>query len=461
MKINRDNYEAYFLDYHEGQLSPDMVEEVLLFVEFNPDLSDVFHSYEAFTLANEEGIVFEKKSSLKKNEPFASSQINELNYEDFLVSETEGLLDDVERASLDEFIRLNPQFEKDRKLYSLVHLSTDNDCVYESKDQLKKKAIPVGLIDAESFDSFLARELEGDLNPDEKQQLATFMNHNPHLEHDRELYKHTILKADTNIVYENKNQLKQIVTVPIRRIIYYTLSAAASLALIMSVYFLLNRNDVPNRIAQKSNVKDNTGQQITQPVVPENQVATIKKETTVKPSDDNVPEAKSNITPSYTNIAVTYPAQEAIAMADRNKIEPIPNRSANEVASRQYVDPQFTFIRTSQMYMNEKLEFYYNLKLAEEIQYAQLNAKDKDPGKTIFKAITGKADGLFAANHNEPVKEEKKNLSLWTFAELGVKTFNTVTSSDLELNLRKDEEGKVVSYGLEGGFIDFQKDLKK
>ena len=85
MKINRDNYEAYFLDYHEGQLSPEMVQEVLWFVENNPEVQDIFNEFEAVSLVSDQDIVFEKKSALKKNEVHAASSIHELNYEEFSI----------------------------------------------------------------------------------------------------------------------------------------------------------------------------------------------------------------------------------------------------------------------------------------------------------------------------------------------------------------------------------------
>jgi hypothetical protein len=171
MKINRDNYEAYFLDYHEGQLSPEMVEEVLMFVEQHPDLKSVLDEFEAVSLVAPQDIVFEKKSSLKKNQVFATSQVNELNYEEYLLGETEGLLNAEQLASINEFISINPQFEKDRRLYALAHLAVEDEIVFEAKESLKQKAIPVGSINADTYETYMARELEGDLNQDEKIQL--------------------------------------------------------------------------------------------------------------------------------------------------------------------------------------------------------------------------------------------------------------------------------------------------
>jgi hypothetical protein len=462
MKINRENYEAYFLDFFEGQLSPEMVEEVLIFVEQNPDLNNIFNDFEAVTLDADQNIIFEKKSSIKKNQVFATSTVTEQNYEDYLVGETEGLLNAEQLASIEEFISINPQFEKDRKLFALAHLSAEDKIVFESKELLKQKAIPVGAINADTFETYMARELEGDLDQDEILQLAKFMQYNPHLEQDRNLYKHTILNADTGIVFENKKSLKQSVT-PIRRIVYYALSAAASLALIVSFYFLLNRNEIPRNIAQQGTVSTKIESTISKPSTrteDKQLAATIKQPSNAvqTPGQDN--STITNTTATVNNTIIDQD-KEAIAFIDRSEVESLQPRSATEITTRSYVDPQFTFIRTSQMYINQNLEFYYNLRLAEQIQYAQLNLNDKDPARTILNAVTGKARGLIASNKTTAPKEEKKNITLWTFAELGVHTFNTITSSEMELKLQKDENGKVVAYDLESGLIDFGREVKK
>lgn len=466
MKINRDNYEAYFLDYHEGQLGPEMVQEVLLFVETNPDLLSIFEGFQAVTLVSDADIVFENKASLKKNQVFATSQVNDSNYEEFLIGEIEGLLDTNQLSALDEFISINPQFENDRRLFGLAHLTKDNEVVFEAKESLKQKAIAVGAITADTYETFFARELEGDLNADEKLQLAAFIEYNPQLEPERRLYKHTILAPDTDIVFENKNQLRQSVT-PVRRIVYYALSAAASLALIMSVYFLLDRNNIPQNIAQQDNQINAIEQTVTPPetTIPDTQVAITDNRPNVhSPASDqsSAPDGTKLQTANYVTIPVTgSEINTEIAANYRQTVDPLQSKPANKISTRRYVEPQFTFIRKSQMYMNDNLEFYYNLKLAEQIEYASLNTKDKNPARTIMNAITGKAEDLLALNKKTPDREEKNNVSLWTFAELGVQTFNTFTSSEVELKLRKDEEGKVVSYGLEGGILDFEKQVKE
>jgi len=453
MKISRDNYEAYFLDYHEGQLSPDMVQEVLFFVELNPDLRNTFEEFEAVSLVDDQNIVFEKKSSLKKNRVLVPSVINELNYEEYLVGETEGILNAEELIALEEFILGNPQFEKDRILYSMTHLFPEKDITFEAKDALKRKAIHVGPITAETFEAFMARELEDDLSTDEKHQLAEFMQYNPHLDKDRELYTNTILTAETDIIYENKSGLKRSV-IPVRHLIYYALSAAASLALIFSIYFLLDRNEIHPVIAEQGKIENKINE-------PGSQLVSKNSSGTAIPSApdrlaDNIPNTKSN-----NNSTSINPVPVAIAFTNRHNVEQLQKKSAVEITTRNYVDPQYTFIRSSQMYIYQNQELYYNIKLAEQIEYAELNAKDRKPAKTIFDATLGKVGGLFASNNSKPAREEKKPLSIWTFAELGVQTLNTITSSELELNLQKDDQGKVIAYDFEGGLLDFSKQVNR
>jgi hypothetical protein len=45
-------------------------------------------------------------------------------------------------------------------------------------------------------------------------------------------------------------------------------------------------------------------------------------------------------------------------------------------------------------------------------------------------------------------KIRETDLNFWTIAEAGVKGFNTISDRDLELLVRRDEQGKIKSYAL-------------
>lgn len=69
MTINKFNYEAFALDYLEGNLSPEMVEEMELFLKTHPAIeSELSGMMEFVTLEADETIVYEQKESLLKPE---------------------------------------------------------------------------------------------------------------------------------------------------------------------------------------------------------------------------------------------------------------------------------------------------------------------------------------------------------------------------------------------------------
>ncbi|MDA3823594.1 MAG: hypothetical protein PF450_13425, partial [Bacteroidales bacterium] len=68
MDINRNNYEVFFLDYAEGNLSADQEEILHRFLKFNPDLSAELETFSIHPLESnlEE---FPNKNLLKKSFP--------------------------------------------------------------------------------------------------------------------------------------------------------------------------------------------------------------------------------------------------------------------------------------------------------------------------------------------------------------------------------------------------------
>ena len=77
--INKNNYEAFLLDYMEQNLSADMVAELMLFFEQNPELQHELEELDEITLPSET-IVFDGKNDLKKDV-----------LENLMIAEIEGL----------------------------------------------------------------------------------------------------------------------------------------------------------------------------------------------------------------------------------------------------------------------------------------------------------------------------------------------------------------------------------
>ena len=66
--LTRSNYEIYFLDYHEGNLTESQRRELVLFLEQHPDLKEEFDSFVNVVLEPDTLTSFANKESLKKKE---------------------------------------------------------------------------------------------------------------------------------------------------------------------------------------------------------------------------------------------------------------------------------------------------------------------------------------------------------------------------------------------------------
>lgn len=139
MKINIENYEAYYLDFLENNLSQEDTEEFLQFLESNPTLkleNDSFISmdnYENLNLSTFE------KSLLKKEEH--DEEISQDNAEYFVIASVENLLSDKKEIELSQFEQNNQEIQRLRKRYQKTKLNPNLEIVYPEKQKLKKVRI--------------------------------------------------------------------------------------------------------------------------------------------------------------------------------------------------------------------------------------------------------------------------------------------------------------------------------
>ena len=120
MKINRQNYESYFLDYIEGNLQPVDVAEVILFAEKNPDLAEELNGLEQVRFEpTSEGFV--RKVDLKKKEiPLDQTQLDLL-----LAKEVEGDLSQKEKFFVQQLSIEYPFVQKSQKAFSKTKLPSE------------------------------------------------------------------------------------------------------------------------------------------------------------------------------------------------------------------------------------------------------------------------------------------------------------------------------------------------
>ncbi len=143
MGINRDNYEAYLLDYFEGNLQPEQVAELMVFMQAHPEMGIELDDFQMFTIQKDANIVFPDKESLKKNEIRPYAFLTAENYEAAFVASIDGELSASGEEDLKIFIGLNPHLEKEYRLFGLTVLQPDAGIVFEDKQSLKRGAMGV------------------------------------------------------------------------------------------------------------------------------------------------------------------------------------------------------------------------------------------------------------------------------------------------------------------------------
>jgi hypothetical protein len=136
MKINRNNYEVYFIDYLEGKLDEKLVDDFLEFLLQNPDLKQELTFFESVSVVPEE-ISFDKKELLFK-EKFDS----EIEFNRAAISILEGDSSSSEKAEFEKYLLTHPQKDKEIQLFNKTKLLPDTSVTFSKKNKLYKK--PVG-----------------------------------------------------------------------------------------------------------------------------------------------------------------------------------------------------------------------------------------------------------------------------------------------------------------------------
>ena len=129
--INRNNYEAFLLDYVEQNLSPDLVAELMLFLAQNPDLKAELDEFENVTFTANPSTIFHEKQNLKQTA-----------IETLMIAEIENLNTPQETKELFEEIAQNSSYEKLYNTYQKTILKPIT-IVFADKKSLKQKETKV------------------------------------------------------------------------------------------------------------------------------------------------------------------------------------------------------------------------------------------------------------------------------------------------------------------------------
>jgi hypothetical protein len=133
--ITHNNYEAYLLDYFEANLSHELVEELLAFINVNEDVKNAIGKLSApgDLVLDIPPAAYPNKKSLKK-----TALINDENYLNYLVALVENDLNLTERKEVKSYIAANPQLQSELALLKRSKLDSADVVAYPYKSKLKK-----------------------------------------------------------------------------------------------------------------------------------------------------------------------------------------------------------------------------------------------------------------------------------------------------------------------------------
>lgn len=136
MTINRNNFEAYLLDYLEGNLDPLLTADLMAFLSENPEFEQCIPDYDC-SLSLSGTQLYAQKDQLKK-EIADLPEITPGNFDEFCIASCENLLDERNLIRLSDYISKHPERQRDLDLYRKAKLQPDTALRYSGKNRLRK-----------------------------------------------------------------------------------------------------------------------------------------------------------------------------------------------------------------------------------------------------------------------------------------------------------------------------------
>lgn len=429
MNINKNNYEAYFLDYHEGNLTPVQVADLLFFVEQHPELKEEFENFENFSLEDFSSIEFENKSSLKK-------EITLDNKEEYFIRAVENELNPSEIALLNNFLKQHPQFLVDLELFQKTKFSLDTSIVFEHKNGLKRSDSIKSGSNLSEVDELLISAIEGLLSSGEINLLNERLVEDKEIAEKFVLFQQTKLVVDRSIVFEGKESLKHKFNKVIP--LYYYISAAAAILLLFGLFFLFNYNTIQPELAIKVPVINNKKTELiesralvenkavkikTQPI---NTIALVAKKEKSKKINLNLHDSLVNSPVAVPDLLMTSNKELVESFIDTDSLLVEPNKIG------QSADNLIEVAKADKKTGTEKA--------TEFLSIPEL-AVEKIKGKLLDKnaiAAQKKSGNL-------------KKVTGWDIAQVLTTGISKLTGREVELKPYYNDEGAVTAYALNAG----------
>jgi len=134
-RIDLHNYEAFFLDHLEGNLSEEGQAELSMFLSENPQLAAELEEMGDISDLSLIGSEATLNKEFLKADP---SVISALTVDDWMIDSVEGNLDETQQAALDAYVSQNG-LQSSFRVYQNTILNPDKSVTFGSTTELKRK----------------------------------------------------------------------------------------------------------------------------------------------------------------------------------------------------------------------------------------------------------------------------------------------------------------------------------
>ncbi len=133
--------------------------------------------------------------------------INRHNYESFFLLYADHELQPAEQKAVEEFVRQNPDLEKELALLQQSVFRPESEVVFAGKEDLMRSENPLTGIHTGNYESFFLLYADNELSADEKKTVEAFLDLHPQYQGELELLHAARMTPDRAVLYEGKQAL--------------------------------------------------------------------------------------------------------------------------------------------------------------------------------------------------------------------------------------------------------------
>jgi len=235
MRITRENYESFLVDYSEGVLSANLKQEVENFLMLNHDIQEEFEMF-SNALVEIDEVNYSEKANLKKI-PFEETSALSSYFQQLCLAHIENLLPDSERKFLEKLVKEDGEKQKELALFEKTKLIIEN-LNFNEKILLKQPEIIHEVTDA-NFEEYCIACMEGWIDQAGLVELNKYIQRNPNQNRVLHTYYKTRLTPDLSIVYPDKRKIKRftVLTPNLKKYVSIASSVAAIVVLGFMVFY--------------------------------------------------------------------------------------------------------------------------------------------------------------------------------------------------------------------------------